>query len=122
MESYNKTEKRMMKNNREMLDIFNYINRLELENKKLKMNQCNNASDISNKKDIKEALKFAMLQAHPDNPNGSNEKFIKYKSLFSTSLFSLPTAAQKLSLTFKWAPLISLYQIKGGILLIKVSK
>ena len=25
MESYNKTEKRMMKNNREMLDIFNYI-------------------------------------------------------------------------------------------------
>ena len=82
MESYNKTEKRMIKNNREMLDIFNYINRLELENKKLKMNQCNNASDISNKKDIKEALKFAMLQAHPDNPNGSNEKFIKYKSLY----------------------------------------
>lgn len=32
--------------------------------------------------EIKEAIRFAMIQAHPDNPNGSKEKFIKYKKIY----------------------------------------
>lgn len=77
-----KMETKILRNNKEILKIYNYIDMLELENEILKNNQYDNASDISNKKEIKEALKFAMLQAHPDNPNGSNEKFIKYKELY----------------------------------------
>lgn len=33
-------------------------------------------------KDVKEAVRFAMLQAHPDQPQGNHDKFIKYKNLY----------------------------------------
>lgn len=34
--------------------------------------------------DVIEAVKFAMTKAHPDNPGGSNERFIKYKELYDS--------------------------------------
>lgn len=33
-------------------------------------------------KDVVEAVRFAMLQSHPDQPNGNHDKFIKYKNLY----------------------------------------
>lgn len=53
----------------------NYINRLNTEL------EC---EYIIEKQKLKEAVKFAMLQAHPDNPNGSKEKFIRYKDLYDS--------------------------------------
>lgn len=32
--------------------------------------------------DLIEAVKFAMTQAHPDNPNGDNEKFIRFHKVY----------------------------------------
>lgn len=54
--------------------ISNYIERLNTEL------EC---EYIIEKQKLKEAVKFAMLQAHPDNPNGSKEKFIKYRDLYN---------------------------------------
>lgn len=32
--------------------------------------------------EIIDAVKFAMIKAHPDNPGGSSERFIKYKKIY----------------------------------------
>lgn len=32
--------------------------------------------------EAKEMIKFAMTQAHPDKPNGSNERFIRYREIY----------------------------------------
>ncbi len=81
----NEVEKILKKNNKEMFNIFLYIQRLEEENERLEEMQystCNHKSFNVSTKDIKEAIRFAMSQAHPDNPNGNNERFIKYKNLY----------------------------------------
>ena len=81
----NEVEELLAKNNKEMFDVFLYIRRLETENKRLKKIQydtCNHKNSDISTKDIKEAIRFAMLQAHPDNPNGNKERFIKYKNLY----------------------------------------
>lgn len=57
------------------------VNRLKLMNIRT-LNKTSNSYSNSDQKDIAEAVKFAMLQAHPDNPNGSHERFIKYKELY----------------------------------------
>lgn len=33
-------------------------------------------------KEAKEMIKFAMTQAHPDKPNGSNERFVRYREIY----------------------------------------
>lgn len=33
-------------------------------------------------KEAKEMIKFAMIQAHPDKPNGSNERFVRYREIY----------------------------------------
>ena len=32
--------------------------------------------------DFIDAIKFAMTQAHPDNPNGDKDRFIRYRRLY----------------------------------------
>ena len=32
--------------------------------------------------DFIDAIKFAMTQAHPDNPNGDKDRFIRYRKLY----------------------------------------
>ena len=32
--------------------------------------------------EAKEMIKFAMTQAHPDKPNGSNERFVRYREIY----------------------------------------
>lgn len=39
-------------------------------------------SSTSLDRNVKEALRFAMIQSHPDKPNGSNELFIKYRETY----------------------------------------
>ena len=34
--------------------------------------------------EMAEAIRFAMTKAHPDNPGGSHERFIKYKELYDS--------------------------------------
>lgn len=68
-----KLVKNRMKNSEKM---FEYIDRLRIKNKILE------SEEIIDKKELKEIIKFAMLQAHPDNPKGNKDKFIRYKELY----------------------------------------
>lgn len=68
-----KLVKNRMKNSEKM---FEYIDRLRIKNKILE------SEEIVDKKELKEIIKFAMLQAHPDNPKGNKDKFIRYKELY----------------------------------------
>ena len=68
-----KLVKNRMKNSKKM---FEYIDRLRIKNKILE------SEEIIDKKELKEIIKFAMLQAHPDNLNGNKDKFIRYKELY----------------------------------------
>ena len=36
----------------------------------------------ANSDDLIDAVKFAMIQAHPDNPNGNKDRFIRYRKLY----------------------------------------
>ena len=36
----------------------------------------------TNSDDLIDAVKFAMIQAHPDNPNGNKDRFIRYRKLY----------------------------------------
>jgi regulator of replication initiation timing len=47
---------------------------LEIENKKLR--------EVTNEEVI-DAVRYAMKAAHPDNPNGNIEDFIKYRELYN---------------------------------------
>ena len=38
----------------------------------------------SSNNEIKEAVRFAMVQAHPDNQNGDIEKFLKFKNIYDS--------------------------------------
>ena len=70
-----KENDRLMKSRmKDMKKMFNHIERL---NKELECEY------IIEKEQLKEAIKFAMLQAHPDNPNGDKDKFIKYRNLYN---------------------------------------
>lgn len=62
------------------IGLMHEVNRLKLMN--MRSPQRTSSYSNPNQKDIAEAVKFAMLQAHPDNPNGSHERFIKYKELY----------------------------------------
>ena len=42
----------------------------------------NKSSNNKISPEMVEAVKFAMTKAHPDNPGGSDERFIKYKKLY----------------------------------------
>ena len=35
-----------------------------------------------NDNDLLDAVKFAMAKAHPDNPDGSKDRFIKYRKIY----------------------------------------
>ena len=35
-----------------------------------------------NSEELVDAVKFAMTQAHPDNPNGNKDRFIRYRRLY----------------------------------------
>ena len=35
-----------------------------------------------NSEELVDAVKFAMTQAHPDNPNGDKDRFIRYRRLY----------------------------------------
>ena len=35
-----------------------------------------------NSAELVDAVKFAMTQAHPDNPNGDKDRFIRYRRLY----------------------------------------
>lgn len=81
----NEVEKMLEENIKEGFCKSSYIRKLEMENKRLRRMQystCNCKNFNVSTKNIKEAIRFAMSQAHPDNPNGSNERFIKYKELY----------------------------------------
>lgn len=62
------------------IGLMHEINRLKFLN--IRSQQKTSSYSNPNQKDIAEAVRFAMLQAHPDNPNGSHERFIKYKELY----------------------------------------
>lgn len=86
----NETDKKLRRALRESLQeierLCSNIDKLKFEKESLKKqlyeSDINNIASNINRKEIKDALRFAMLQAHPDNPNGTHEKFIRYKQLY----------------------------------------
>lgn len=63
--------------NIELLMIIEGLHRADKYNASRVVKRANQASP-----EVIEAVKFAMMQAHPDNPNGDHDKFIKYRKLY----------------------------------------
>lgn len=74
-------QERIRKKDSDIRILISHAHALEGEIKRLNLFYYKNRSEKVSP-EIVEAVKFAMAQAHPDKPNGSNEKFIKYRKVY----------------------------------------
>lgn len=76
-----KMQKRIREKDSDIRILISHAHALEGEVRRLNSFYYKNRNEKISP-EIIEAVKFAMAQAHPDKPNGSNEKFIKYRKIY----------------------------------------